>query len=86
MANYDRAENVPQIVKSCHGGSALHGQWEMKSDNLRLRNPAWKGFVQNIAIKAAHDLGTKSDAGTVEAKLVRARIWAAKAYMPPHKK
>ena len=73
------------MVKSVHGGSTLHKQWEMKSDNLRLRNPAWNGFIQKLAVKAARDLGTKSDAGAV-ARLVKARLWAAEAYMPPHKK
>ena len=86
MAKYDRAGNVTQFVKSNHGGSTLHRQWEMKSDNLLLRSPAWNDFVQRIAVKAAHDLGTKSDDGAVEAKLVKARIWASEASMPPHEK
>ena len=84
MAKHDGAG--PHVIKSVHGGSTMHNQWEMKNDNLRLRNPAWNGFVQRIAVKAAQDLGTKSDGGAVEAKLVKARIWAAEAYMRPHKK
>ena len=86
MAKDDRAGIVPQVVKTFHRRSAQHRQWEMKSDNLRLRNPAWNGFVRRIAVKAAQDLGTKSDGGTVEAKLVKARIWAAEAHMAPHEK
>ena len=67
-------------------GSALQGQWEMESDNIRSVNPAWNGFVQKIALKAARDLSIKPDAGSVEAKLVKARLWAAWANMPPHKR
>ena len=85
-AKSGRTGIVPQVVKSVDRGSALHGQWEMESDNIRCFNPAWNGFVQKIAVRAARDLGTKSDDGAVEAKLVKARIWTADACMPPYKK
>lgn len=60
-------------------------QWETKNDNILVRNPAWNGFVQMIAVKAARDLGAKPDAGAVEAKLVKAWLWTAEAHIPPHK-
>ena len=58
----------------------------MKADKIGLRNPAWNSFVGNVAIKAAQDLGAKTDAGAVEANLVRARLWAADACMSPHRR
>lgn len=84
MANDDAAGSAPLAVKSVHGGSALLGQWEMTYNNVRMCNPAWDGFIQKIAVRAARDLGVESDAGAVEAKLVRARLWTVGACMPSH--
>lgn len=78
LAETYRAGFIPQ-------GKYLHNQWEMKSDSISMHNPAWNKFVQKIAVKAARDLGTKSDAGAVAAKLAKAHLWAADARMPPHK-
>ena len=86
IAKSDDTGTIPQVVKSVDRGSALQGQWEMESDNIRPFNPAWNGFVQRVAVKAARDLGTKPDARSVEAKLIKARLWAAGANIPPRKK
>lgn len=87
MAKIHRAEFIPQVMKSVDRGSGkcVHNQWEMKSDSVSMHNPAWNEFVQEIAVKAARDLGTQSDAGEVAAKLAKAYLWAADARMPPHK-
>lgn len=57
----------------------------MKTDKLAIRNPAWNKFVQRIAIKAAEDLGIKSDAEIVRAKIDRVCLWAVAASLTPYK-
>ena len=83
VAKDDRAGIGPLLAICVQGAS--DSQWETKKDNLRMRNPAWNGFIQKMAVQAARDLGIKPDAGAVEAKLVKARLWAADACMPAHK-
>ena len=85
MAKTDCTDVAAQVMKPVHGLSGPQSQWETKSGNILMRNPAWNGFVQKIAGKAARDLGTKKDAGAVDAKLVKARFWKAGARIPPHK-
>ena len=86
MAEHKHAGITPQVVKSVHRetGKYLYNQWEMKSDSVSMHNPAWNGFVQKMAVKAARDLGIEPDAGAVKAKLARAHLWAAKARMSSH--
>ena len=86
IAKDDRAGLCPQMVKCVDRGSVLDGQWEMNGGNLLMRNPSWDEFVRKIAVRAARDLGTKSDDGMVEVELVKARIWTPEASMPPYKK
>ncbi len=87
MLRDDLAERAPQVEKSVFWGpkKPLLNQWEMKADNLNIRNPAWSKFVQRAAVKAAGDLGIKSDAGAVKANFVKARVWASDACLPPYK-
>ena len=85
MAKTDRTDFTSHVMKPVDRLSGPHSQWETKSDNIFVRNPAWNVFVRKIAGKAARDLGTKPKAGAVDAKLVKARFWRAGARMPPHK-
>ena len=85
MAKNNRAGVGRQVTEFVIRGSGPQIQWETRYDNIVMRNPAWNGFVKQIAVKAARDLGTKSDARAAGAKLVKARLWSAEACMPPHK-
>ena len=60
-------------------GKFLYNQWEVGADKLAIRNPAWNGFVQRIAVKAVGDLGIELEGGVVEAIMDRAWIWAVGA-------
>ena len=83
-------EILPQVEKcldriSGTSGTCLHNQWELRTGNFDIRNPAWNNFVQKIAGRAAKDLGIKADAGTVKADMDRVRLWAAGACLSPYK-
>lgn len=75
------------VKKSVAGESEYHleNRWELKSDDIKVRNPAWTKFVQNIAVKAAKELGIKPDAGAVKAEISKAYFQAAGAHVPPYK-
>lgn len=66
-------------------GEYLHNQWEMRSGNFDIRNPAWNNFVQRIAVRAAKDLGVKAGAGLVKTDMDRVRLWAVGASPPPYR-
>ena len=82
----DLAESAPRVEKAVDrkSGKYLHNQWEMKKDNLMIRNPAWNEFVQRITVKAAEDLGIKTDVGTVKADMDRAHLSAVGGSIQPY--
>ena len=82
----DLAESAPRVEKAVDRKSAeyLHNQWEMKEDNLMIRSPAWNEFVQRISVKAAKDLGIKTDVGTVKANMDRAHLSAVGGSIQPY--
>lgn len=85
------AENVSWAEKSVNRDPGknsekfLHNQWEMKTDKLDVRNPAWNKFVQGVATKAAEDMGVRSYMGAIRADMNEARLWAVGACMAPYK-
>ena len=71
---------------SGESGNYLYNQWEMRSGDFGIRNPAWNNFVQKIAGRAAKDLGVKADAsGPVRAEMSTVRLWKVGACLQPCK-
>ena len=81
------SELMPGIQKSIdrESGKHLHNQWEMKSDGVTIRNPAWNKFVRQVAVKVTSDLGIVPDASKVKVEFDRFRLWAVGACIPSHK-
>lgn len=82
----NRIENVPRVEKGMDkvSGTSLSKQWEMRKENIMIRNPAWSKFVGRIAAKAAQDLGVKWKPGTLKAKINRAHLSTVGACTQPY--